>query len=539
MESPPPVEKPKILIVDDRPENLQILLEILKEDYAVIAATTGEKALTLATKDPHPDLILLDVMMPDLDGYGVCQRLKANPVTQAIPVIFVSAREEEIDETKGFELGAVDYITKPVSPPVVKARLKSHLTIQRLNQSLMATNQGLAEVTRYKDEFLANMTHELRTPLNTILGFSEALQEGIYGKLNDRQANALRTIDASSQHLLSLIGDILDLSKIVAGKLELQQTPTAIAELCRASLLFVQHQAQQKNIQLSCCPPEGLELALLDERRIKQALINLLSNAVKFTPENGTVSLTVTVETPSASDPASHSPRILFQVWDSGIGISTADQEYLFHPFVQINPVLNRQQTGTGLGLALVKKIAELHQGDVWVDSELGKGSCFSMALPLRFPDRNASPTLLSASNVIPFPSSCPLPVSQSPLVLLAEGNPETRQTLSTYLSARRYRVITADNEPAAIALTEIKHPDIILLDTQILGDDAETMVAKLRENPLLATTPLVVMMAGKIPDSPFSYADSGPTHYLAKPFRLKELTYIIDQLVNPLAVVN
>ncbi|MFN9174672.1 MAG: response regulator [Synechocystis sp.] len=267
--------KPKILIVDDRPEDLQVLLHTLKQDYAVIAATTGEKALQLAATSPLPELILLDVMMPDLDGYQVCQRLKADPLTQDIPIIFVSALEDVADETKGFELGAVDYITKPISPPVVKARLKSHLTLRRLNQALVATNQDLAAATRHKDEFLAHMSHELRTPLTTILGFTEALQYGIVGLLNEKQEDAINSIDVGSQHLLSLINDILDLSKMVAGKVELHQTPTAIAELCRASLLFVQRQAQQKNIQLDCVIPDNLDLVLMDARKIKQALINL------------------------------------------------------------------------------------------------------------------------------------------------------------------------------------------------------------------------------------------------------------------------
>jgi hypothetical protein len=275
MEILPSVTKPKILIVDDRPEDLQVLLHTLKQDYAVIAATTGEKALQLAATSPLPELILLDVMMPDLDGYQVCQRLKADPLTQDIPIIFVSALEDVADETKGFELGAVDYITKPISPPVVKARLKSHLTLRRLNQALVATNQDLAAATRHKDEFLAHMSHELRTPLTTILGFTEALQYGIFGPLNEKQEDAINSIDVGSQHLLSLINDILDLSKMVAGKVELHQTPTAIAELCRASLLFVQRQAQQKNIQLDCVIPDNLDLVLMDARKIKQALINL------------------------------------------------------------------------------------------------------------------------------------------------------------------------------------------------------------------------------------------------------------------------
>jgi len=528
MAIPPPDDKPKILIVDDRPENLQVLLHTLKQDYAVIAATTGEKALELAAKTPLPELILLDVVMPDLDGYGVCQQLKANPLTQNIPVIFVSALEDAADETKGFELGAVDYITKPISPPVVKARLKSHLTLQRLNQALQATNQELAAATRHKDEFLANMSHELRTPLNTILGFTEALQDGIFGQLTDKQWDALRSIDSSSQHLLSLISDILDLSKIVAGKVELQQTPTAIAGLCRASLLFVQNQAQQKNIQLCCSTPDDLDLVLLDERRIKQALINLLTNAVKFTPNDGIVSLTVLVNNVPNSDQA----QLLFQVKDTGIGIDQKDQQLLFQPFVQINNNLSRQQTGTGLGLALVKQIAELHQGGVWVDSEVGQGSCFNLALPLQFQAMSLGQSPLPSAKILPFPLSCPVPASRSPLVLLVEDNPENRQTLTTYLTARHYQVITAANGKEAIALAQTERPDIILLDIQLPELNGLEVTRWIRANPMLSHIPIVAITALTSAQDQGRCLAEGMNHFLPKPFRLKELTHAIDRLL-------
>lgn len=539
MDIPPPVEKPKILIVDDHPENLQVLLHTLKQDYAIIAATTGKKALELAEKQPLPDLILLDVMMPDLDGYAVCQQLKANAATQGIPVIFLSALEEAEDETKGFELGAVDYITKPISPPVVKARLKSHLTLQRLNQVLVATNQDLAAATRHKDEFLANMSHELRTPLNTILGFTEALQDGLLGQLNAQQWDALSSIDSSGQHLLSLISDILDLSKIAAGKVELQHTPTAIAELCRTSLLFVQNQAQQKNIQLCCAIPDGLNLVLLDERRIKQVLINLLNNAIKFTPIGGRVNLTVTVETRARGSKGPSELRLLIQVRDTGIGISAEEQKRLFQPFVQINNALNRQQTGTGLGLALVKQIVDLHQGHVWVDSEVDQGSCFSLSLPLRIQAMGTPPTTLNGAKVLPFPTSCSIPTTRPPLVLLAENNPDNRQTLITYLSARRYQVIAVETGQEAIALAENQKPDIILIDIQIPELNGLEVTRALRAHPILGDIPIVAMTSLNAPLEQSRYLEVGMNHVLTKPFRLKELTYVIDRLLAPLGATN
>ncbi len=532
MEIPPSVSKPKILIVDDCPANLQVLLQNLKQDYAVIAATTGEKALILAATAPLPDLILLDVLMPGLNGYDVCQRLKQDPLTQDIPIIFVSTREDAADETKGFALGAVDYITKPFSPPVVKARLKSHLTLQRLNQALLATNQDLTAATRHKDEFLANMSHELRTPLTTILGFTEALQDGIFGQLAQKQWDALSSIDKSSQYLLSLINDILDLSKIVAGKVELQQSPTAIAELCRASLLFVQHQAHRKNIQIDYFIPDKLDLVLMDERKIKQALINLLNNAVKFTPNNGTVSLTVIVKNRPGQDQVASQPQLVFQVKDTGVGIGVADQKQLFQPFVQIKNHLNSQETGTGLGLALVKKIAELHQGDAWVESELGQGSCFSLALPLRFQATRFSSSSSAVANIVPFPSNGLAPLPQSPLVLLIEDNLENRHTHLNYLNARRYRVIAVENSQQAIALAHAQKPDIILMDIQKSEFNGYEVARSIRANPTISHIPIVAMTASSTSQDPARCLAEGLNHYLPKPFRLKELTHAIDRLL-------
>ncbi|MDR9405122.1 MAG: response regulator, partial [Halothece sp. Uz-M2-17] len=219
--------KPKILIVDDSCETLQTLMEILKADYAVIAATNGEKALQLAAKAPVPDLILLDVMMPKMDGYEICRELKANPKTETIPVVFLTALDEVGNESQGFALGAIDYITKPLIPSVLKARLKSHLALIQLNEQLQQANQALNEANRLKSQFLNNMSHELRTPLNAILGFSQSLRHGRLGSLNERQYQVMQTIEKSGRHLLELINDVLEVSIIPSDQVQLNLTPTS------------------------------------------------------------------------------------------------------------------------------------------------------------------------------------------------------------------------------------------------------------------------------------------------------------------------
>ncbi len=271
----------------------------------------------------------------------------------------------------------------------ITVRKQAELALQR-------TNQELARATRLKDEFLANMSHELRTPLNAILGMTEALQEEVFGPITDSQRDSLTIVESSGSHLLSLINDILDVAKIEAGQVELDYGWVNVSQLCHASLDLVQPQAQQKRLCLDTQIPQALPNVYGDERRLRQLLVNLLSNAVKFTPYGGRITVTATYQPFSqktaAPPPTSSHPQntpgasvgtLTLAVADTGIGISPEDMEKLFQPFVQVNRSLNREYDGTGLGLVLVKRIAEMHGGQVNLTSELGLGSCFTIHLPL------------------------------------------------------------------------------------------------------------------------------------------------------------
>jgi signal transduction histidine kinase len=245
-------------------------------------------------------------------------------------------------------------------------------------EQLEQTNAELIRATRMKDEFLATMSHELRTPMHAILGMTEVLQDEIFGDLNQKQLKALATVERSGNHLLELINDILDVSKIASGQIELDYQNMAIIPLCQQSLEFIKPQAAKKSIQTEIKLPIESPSLNLDERRIRQVLINLLSNAVKFTPEGGCITLEVIY-------PITIKQKSYLQVnfKDTGIGIAPENLQKVFEPFIQVDSALNRQYEGTGLGLALVKRIVELHQGEVMLTSELGVGSCFAIILPL------------------------------------------------------------------------------------------------------------------------------------------------------------
>ncbi|HEU5393967.1 MAG TPA: ATP-binding protein, partial [Candidatus Methylomirabilis sp.] len=254
------------------------------------------------------------------------------------------------------------------------AEAKEHS--EHLEERVRARTAELEEANRAKSQFLANMSHELRTPLNSIIGFSALLEEGGQGPLTEKQAHYVTNIHTSGKHLLAVINDILDLTKVEAGKLELTLGPVDLGEVIRASLTLVRGLAAAKRLSLTSELPEALPLAIADPVRLQQILFNLLSNAVKFTPAGGAV--TVGVER--------REEDLAVWVRDTGIGIAPEDQERIFREFEQVDNSFARQYQGTGLGLALARKLVELHGGRIHVESALAKGSTFTFTLPKRVP---------------------------------------------------------------------------------------------------------------------------------------------------------
>jgi signal transduction histidine kinase len=242
----------------------------------------------------------------------------------------------------------------------------------RLLKEIQEKSQQLEIASRHKSEFLANMSHELRTPLNAIIGFSEVLLQGIFGDVNEKQREYLADVLGSGQHLLSLINDILDLSKIEAGRMDLELTTFAIREALESGLTIVRDRAARHGIQLSTTVASDVGTIEADERKVKQILYNLLSNAVKFTPDGGRVAISVRVE----------NGDVRIEVRDTGIGVAPDDQERIFEEFRQVGR--ERSREGTGLGLTLTKRFVELHGGRIWLESTPGKGSTFTFILPMR-----------------------------------------------------------------------------------------------------------------------------------------------------------
>ena len=393
---------------------------------------------------------------------------------------------------------------------------------------LTQANLELQSANRAKDEFLANMSHELRTPLNGILGMTEVLKERMHGPITERQEKSLNLIEASGRHLLGLITDVLDLSKIEAGKIELYPELVDVEEICRASLAFINEAAVKKSIRVDFQPHQAARKINADPKRLKQILANLLSNAVKFTPENGRVWLKVV--------PNKKHSMLEFSVTDTGIGIAADDLRKLFKPFTQIDSSLNRKHAGTGLGLALVSRLVDLHGGTVQVTSEPGRGSCFTVALPwdpLLSPGVDESDDLPEESGLVSQPSSVSGAGYQNQ-VLLVEDNEISIMVTSEYLRIRGYRVFLATNGQDAVTKAEKILPHVILMDIQIPGMDGLDATRKIRasDHPRLRQIPIIALTALTMPGDRERCMEAGANAYLSKPVVLNELLATIESLL-------
>lgn len=386
---------------------------------------------------------------------------------------------------------------------------------------LQAANTALEKAAKLKDEFLANMSHELRTPLNAIIGLSESLQTGTYGELIPRQGNILRVIRESGQHLLELINDILDLSKIEAGMLELHYETVDIKSICDASLLMVNESAQKKELQISILITDEIQTIQADKRRLKQMIVNLLSNAVKFTPQFGSVKLDVQPENDHA---------VRFTVSDTGIGISSEQLENLFKPFVQVDSSLARKYEGTGLGLALIRQLAEMHNGSIGVNSTPGMGSSFYFIIP-----KQSSQDFIDEELPLPrdVPSEHTSITPSSITILLVEDNPTNMMFTGDYLIAKGFNLLTAENGLRAIEQAEIHNPDIILMDIQMPELDGIETIRRLRSTPEFASVPIIALTALAMPGDREHCLEAGASEYLAKPVSLKKLFMVISELLR------
>jgi len=364
-------QKSKILIVDDVPSNIRILTDAMRNEYKIIFAMNGQQAIEKATSEQQPDLILLDIVLPDIDGYEVCRQLKGNELTKDIPVIFITTKSDETDEAKGFECGGVDYITKPFSIPIVNARVKTHIELKKKRDTLEKMTSHLEHLNQMKNNFIGIAAHDLRNPLGAILSFTKILNEELQNYISDDQQKIFEIICEQSKHMLAFVNDLLDVAVIESGKLDLHISQNNLVEMVQNRICLFQHMSKKKNIQIST-DFESIPLIGFDQDRIAQVIDNLLSNAIKFSSQSGKITVKI----------SQIQEKIRVDVTDEGAGIPEKNQPHIFGTFKKFKNNQSGGETSTGLGLSIVKRIIETHNGTIQVKSKKGKGTTMSFFLP-------------------------------------------------------------------------------------------------------------------------------------------------------------
>ncbi len=378
-------ETDSILVVEDEAGTRATLSAILEDaGYEVTGLEKGTEARQMIRSHSF-NVIITDVRLPDVGGLEILELAKE--INPDVAVIIMTGYASIETAVNAVNEGAYAYFVKPINPDEIKTTITNALkqqrlslenkrlveSLQRSNKLLFEANEELKRATQLKSEFLANMSHELRTPLNVVIGFSQLMLDGVPGEINKEQRQCLDDILSCSQHLLNLINEILDLSKIESGKIKLLLTNvvlTDVIESLRGTMMpIIAPRKQSLEVEVE----EGLLLVRTDKAKVRQVLLNLLSNATNFTPDGGKLKIEVVRE----------NNRCQVSVIDNGIGIKKKDQERIFEPFCQLESPLFKEKRGTGLGLTLVKQIIERHGEQIWVESEHGKGSRFIFTLPL------------------------------------------------------------------------------------------------------------------------------------------------------------
>jgi two-component system sensor histidine kinase/response regulator len=535
---------PLVFIVDDVPDNIALLGDTLAATCNVQFATSGAQALPMIATS-LPDLILLDVMMPEVDGYQVCAALKSDPLTQSIPVIFVTAKSDPDSESQALAAGAVDFIHKPINQRVVRARVQMQLELQRRAADLRALNaeledkvtqrtqalreavQQAEDASRAKSDFLANISHEIRTPMNAIIGLAHL---SLQTDLSTQQRDYLSKIQESGHHLLGIINDVLDLSKMQAGKMQVERVAFRLAQVLDNVVAQVAAEAALKGLELMLSLPPELPAQIVgDPLRLGQILINLTNNAVKFT-DHGAVTLRVAVVSEARGDDAVGAARdaswvLEFSVIDTGIGLTQEQCGRLFRDFEQADSSTTRRYGGTGLGLAITARLAALLGGEVGVHSELGAGSTFS------FKARFGSVPAQSSALSMP-------PELAGRRLLVTDDHPLARASTVGMLNALGFAATGVAGGAEALAELTLAaaagDPYAgVVLDSRMPGMDGIATARQLRQLPLVQPPILLTTLQGE--DAPGESASSTAIDgVIAKPLFPDALARALRRLFQP-----
>jgi signal transduction histidine kinase len=523
----------KILIVDDKEENLISLERILSDfDVEFVRASTGEEALKQSLKEEFA-MAILDVQMPEMDGYETLELMRQRKKTKLLPVIFVSAiHQSDLHIIKGIETGAVDFIPKPIIPEILKGKVNVFLNLYRQkkdldhlllylekkNEELIIEKNKAEEASLSKSLFLANMSHEIRSPMNGILGLSRLL---LQSELNDEQKDMLEVMANSGENLIQIINDILDYSKIEAGQIEIENINFNLTQVIDTIFHLLNFKALDKNILFTLDIDPSIPNQLIgDSFRLNQILMNLANNAIKFT-QKGSVSIAV-----KCLDKTKEKVSLFFSIKDTGIGISKDAQKNLFREFMQSEKSTTREYGGTGLGLAISNNLTQLMGGKIIVNSEPGNGSEFMFTLDFGYNKKEKS--MIKNEN-----TEVPTNIS----ILVAEDNPINQKVVTLTLRMMGLTCDIAKNGLEALEMYKEKTYQLILMDMQMPVLDGIGSTEEIRNFERNAniedSTYIVALTANAFVEDRQKCLDAGMNDFLSKPFRENDLREIIKQVTQ------
>ncbi|MBI5768829.1 MAG: hybrid sensor histidine kinase/response regulator [Verrucomicrobia bacterium] len=366
----------KVLVVDDDRMNLRILAGILRgEGYALIEGDSGERAMQLYAES-SPDLVLLDVMLPGIDGFETCRRLKKAYGDDCAPVIFITAKNESDDVVEGLGAGGADYLPKPFKAKEVLARIRSHLQNRLLVEQQRSLVDQLSRANAAKNKFLGMAAHDLRNPLASIRGLAEFLRDGVAGPLTVDQKDLIATIHSASQSMLELVNELLDVATIEAGELKLQLEAQNLADVIAKSVSLTNLEAAKKQTRAHFTPAGPGPVLMIDAAKIRQVIDNLLSNAVKYSPPGSEIAVQLSTDASRGT--------CSFAVQDQGPGIPAGERDKLFKDFSRLSVRPTGGEKSTGLGLAICRKIVEAHRGTITAENLPSRGCEFRVTVPLQ-----------------------------------------------------------------------------------------------------------------------------------------------------------